>query len=283
MERKYKVLSVFAAVLISAAMLGGCDLFSGFGSGGKDSESSVTVSDAGSSEESEESQESAEESSDESSEEESSEESEESTDESTEEEESSELSDDTETEESSEEESVEESSESSVQESSEEESQEASEETDGYQFDDEEIVTDYHNPKTFTANEEFNKLFAANALDAAYNEAQKGADSSTEMLNITSIYALKWKDMADTAYNDLYSKLADYPSEQSKLIDSQEKWQTGIEAQETLYEHEAQDGGTESLLVSQAELMNRYKSRAAVLFEQIYELDGTIDLSAYGL
>ncbi|MBQ8135477.1 MAG: DUF1311 domain-containing protein [Clostridia bacterium] len=280
MERKYKVLSVFAAVLISAAMLGGCDLFSGFGSGGNDTQSSVTVSDAESSEESEESQESAEESSDESSEEESSEES---TDESTEEEESSELSDDTQTEESSEEESVEESSESSVEESSMDESQAANVVVDGYQFDDEEIVTDYHNPKTFTSNEEFNKLFVANALDAAYNEAQKGADSSTEMLNITSIYALKWKDMADTAYNNLYSKLADYPSEQSKLVDSQEKWQTGIEAQETLYEHEAQDGGTESLLVSQAELMNRYKSRAAVLFEQIYELDGTINLSAYGL
>ncbi len=283
MERKYKVLSVFAAVMISAAMLGGCDLVFGNSTGNTDSQNSAVVSDTQSSEEPEASTDSVQEISPELSEkEESSEETDDSTDESSQEE-FSEISDDTENEESSEDESVEESSENNVEESSMDESQAANVDVDGYQFDDEEIVTDYHNPKTFTTNDEFNKLFSANALDAAYNEAQKNAISSTEMLNVTSTYATKWKDMADTAYNNLYDKLSDRSTEQSKLVDSQENWQTEIEAQESLYENEVQEGGTESLLASQAELMNRYKSRAAVLFEQIYQLDGTITLSAYGL
>lgn len=163
------------------------------------------------------------------------------------------------------------------------ESQAAEVSIDGYQFDDEQIVSDYHTATEFTSNEEFNAIFAENALDKEYNQEQQTAEAGTQMRTITAEYSGKWKDMVNTAFNELNGLLEDKPDEQAKLVQSQDEWIGGLAETESSFYSEADGAGTEGLLAAEAAVMNYYKGRAAVLLEQIYELNGEIDLSTYGL
>lgn len=163
------------------------------------------------------------------------------------------------------------------------ESQAAEVSIEGYQFDDEQIVKDYHTATEFTSNEEFNKLFADNALDTAYQQELQSADTINSMRQTTISYADQWKTLSTTAYDTLSEKLTDRPEEKEKLEQSQNEWIMSLAETESSFNSEASGGGTEGLLAADAAMMNYYKGRAAVLLEQIYELDGTIDLSAFGL
>ena len=91
------------------------------------------------------------------------------------------------------------------------------------------------------------------------------------MMNLTSEYAIKWKEMADTACQALGRDLDE--ENQQKLNESQKQWTKGLAAQEEMFRSEA----------AQTAIMNYYKGRAAKLFEQIYTINGSIDLSEYGL
>ena len=163
------------------------------------------------------------------------------------------------------------------------ESEAAEASVDGYQFDDEEVVKDYHNPDKFTDNEEFNKLFEKNKLDKEYNEKLKDALSGAQMLSVTNEFSGKWKNAEEAAYKALLEKLEKLETEKDKLVSSEKDWSSNIKNVEESRDHEAERGGTEALLSDSAEVLNRYKSRTAVLLEQIYSLDGSIDISAYGL
>ncbi len=182
----------------------------------------------------------------------------------------------------SEESKTEESSENSGEEEP-DESQAAEVSIDGYQFDDEQIVKDYHTATEFTSNEEFNKLFSGNALDVQYQQELQSADTLNSMRNTTISYAEKWKELSTRVYDDLHTKLADRPEEQAKLEQSQDEWIKSISETESSFNSEASSGGTEALLSADAAMMNYFKGRTAVLLEQIYELDATVDLSVYGL
>ncbi len=184
------------------------------------------------------------------------------------------------------------SEESSEQESSEQESSEMSFEsmtesealeasTEGYQFDDEQVVTDYHTAETFTDNEFFNDMFKENALDKAFIEQSKLASSTSDMLNLTTEFTAKWRDMADTACEALGQDLDE--ENNKKLLESQERWTKGLTAQEEAFMSEAESGGTEAVLAANTAIMNYYKGRAAKLFEQLYTINGEIQLSDYGL
>ena len=198
--------------------------------------------------------------------------------------------------ESSEEESSEEESseEESVQENSQEssspvslvsmtESEAAEVSIDGYQFDDEQIVKDYHNAKEFTDNEEFNSIFSGNAIDTGYMTELRSAETISHMRSITVSYSDKWKQKVDEVYTALYDVLSDNQSERDKLELSQEQWNNGLSEVESSFADEAQNGGTEAFLSADAAMMNYYKGRAAILLLQIYEHNGSIDLSEYGL
>ena len=180
----------------------------------------------------------------------------------------------------------------SEQESEEEESSETSVMTesealevsvDGYQFDDEQIVHDYHTAKEFTKNEEFNEIFKTNAIDAEYDKELKKAMSIRDMRNTTATYTQKWEAEVDVAYDALSRKLADNSEALGQLSASQQEWKDSTAAAEESFGAEAQDNGSEGLLAADTAMMNFYKGRAAVLLEQIYEIDGTITLSDYGL
>ena len=155
--------------------------------------------------------------------------------------------------------------------------------TDGYQFDDEQIVKDYHNATEFTNNEEFNKIFSGNAIDAEYKKELITAQSGNQMRSITVSYTTKWMDLVSVVYKSLEDLLQDRPEEYEKLLTSQDEWINSVGTVESSFYAEASDAGTEGLLAADAAIMNYFKGRASVLLEQIYELNGSIQLSDYGL
>ncbi len=268
MKKHIKIVSVLCCLLLCTAAAGGCNLFSQNNS--QSSTAAESQSQSSSDEESIDSETSAQENKTE----ESSESEQQSAEESSNSEE--ETSAGSDAEEGSDDESSEESSYVSMTES---EAMEASNE--GYEFDDEQIVTDYHTAETFTDNEEFNEIFKGNSLDREFDEALKNASSSTEMRNIISEYGDKWKNMANTSYSEL-SKLLD-GEDAEKLNQSQSEWDAGLsEVEESFYE-EAKTAGSEGLIAADTAIMNYYKGRAAKLFEQIYTINGSIELSDYGL
>ncbi len=154
---------------------------------------------------------------------------------------------------------------------------------DGYQFDDEQIVDDYHTAKVFTSNDTFNEIFAENSLDKEYNTEQQNAGTSSQMRQITAKYSAKWKDKVSEIFEDLDSMLSDRAEEHEKLLQSQDEWISGLGEVENSFYSEADGAGTEALIAAEAAVMNYYKGRAAVLLEQIYELNGEINLSSYDL
>lgn len=180
-----------------------------------------------------------------------------------------------------------ESSEASKMESSEESdtpdsSEEESSEAEGYYFDDEQIVEDYHEAKVFTNNDEFNQLFKDNAIDKAYTEELQNTEGTTaEMRSIIQKYAEQWKVESTSAYDQLSALLEDNPDEKAKLEKSQSEWENGTQQMEESFYAEVQDGENGSLLLISADtaIMNYYKGRTAVLYEQIYELTGSFALS----
>lgn len=170
---------------------------------------------------------------------------------------------------------------SSVAESSENTSSTVESSTyEGYYFDDEQIVEDYHTATVFTDNEEFNNLFSNNAIDAAYNSELQNVSSIIEMRNVTTSYAKKWQSEVSTAYDKLYSLLSDNSEAKTALENSQTEWNKGLSDIENSFysEASASGAGTEALLSADTAIMNYYKGRTAVLYEQIYELTGNFEM-----
>lgn len=155
---------------------------------------------------------------------------------------------------------------------------------DGYQFDDEQIVTDYHTAEEFTKNEEFNKLFRNNAIDTDYNDRLLDAMTLKDMREATIEFASVWKEEVGMVYDILCDMLKDKPDDLKKLEDSQKEWEDSLAVVESSFDAESLGNGTEAMLSADTAMMNYYKGRAAVLLEQIYELEGNnIALIEYGL
>lgn len=182
--------------------------------------------------------------------------------------------------------------EESVQESSSEEvsdelSQEVSKEIsaesstyEGYYLDDEQIVEDYHNATEFTDNQEFNALFLKNSLNQQYQFELQNVSTVMEMRNITISYTEKWKNEVSVAYDKLYD-VFDGNSEAITLLEtSQTEWINGLaEVENQFYNEASSDGaGSEALLSADTAVMNYYRGRAAVLYENIYEITGEFSM-----
>ena len=182
-------------------------------------------------------------------------------------------------EESSKTESKDESEEKSSQAESSYELEEASEiSVDGYYFDDEQIVTDYHEAETFTGDEKFNELFADNAIDAEYIVECRELESVSDMRTVTIKYAGIWQEEANKAYESLHELLKDKPDEQAKLEASQKSWLSTVDEVEESFHEESTEDGTYGLLAADSAIMNYFKGRAAVLYQQIYVLTGDFSL-----
>ena len=100
------------------------------------------------------------------------------------------------------------------------------------------------------------------------------------MRNVTTNYAQRWQSEVSTAYNKLYALLADNTEAKTALENSQAEWNSGLaEIENSFYSEASESGaGTEALLSADTAVMNYYKGRAAVLYEQIYELTGSFEM-----
>ncbi len=170
-------------------------------------------------------------------------------------------------------------SEESKPDESEESKKESSAEEQGYFFDDEDIVEDYHTATVFTDDEDFNKLFAENEIDKSYNEEMKNPETVAEMRIVTEDYTRRWQKQEEKAYEKLGAALEEMPAEKEKLERSQEQWLADLEKTEASFIQEASDNGTYGLLAADSAMMNYYKGRAAVLYHQLYLLNGSFDMT----
>ena len=175
--------------------------------------------------------------------------------------------------------STDENSDASVSEEPSEESGEISQDSQGYYFDDEQIVTDYHEAEYFTDDEKFNALFEKNEIDKAYNDELREIEDTLDMRNTTIKYAQIWKDEQAEAYQKLYDMLAELPEEQEKLVSSQQNWLGELDEIEAGFQSEASGSGTYGLLAADSAMLNYYKGRAAILYYQIYLLNGSFDMN----
>lgn len=175
--------------------------------------------------------------------------------------------------------SADENSDASVSEELSEESGEISQDSQGYYFDDEQIVTDYHEAEYFTDDEKFNALFEKNEIDKAYNDELREIEDTLDMRNTTIKYAQIWKDEQAEAYQKLYDMLAELPEEQEKLVSSQQNWLGELDEIEAGFQSEASGSGTYGLLAADSAMLNYYKGRAAILYYQIYLLNGSFDMN----
>ena len=148
----------------------------------------------------------------------------------------------------------------------------------GYYFDDEQIVKNYHTAEEFTSDEKFNALFKENKTDKEMTAELKNADNEMDMRNITIKYSEIWKSESEKAYSKLSDMLEEKPEEKEKLIASQSEWTEGLEAAESSFQSEAEEkglNGTQLFLSVDSAMLNYYKGRTAVLYYQIYLLDGS--------
>lgn len=155
-----------------------------------------------------------------------------------------------------------------------------SSEDDGYYFDDEQIVDDYHTATEFTDNEEFNKLFLSNKIDANYQQELQDASTISKMRAVTANYAEIWKTEEEKVYKNLLDLLSDKHEAKSALEISEQEWKDGVrEATDEFYaDIDPNNSGSEELLSADTAVMNYYKGRTAKLYEQIYQLTGEFNM-----
>ena len=148
-----------------------------------------------------------------------------------------------------------------------------------YFFDDEQIVEDYHTAQTFTDDETFNESFMNNSIDKECSDKMKDAVTEADMRLIIGEYIEKWKEQSQSAYEKLKELLKDNPDELEKLEISQKNWTDTLDSKkEEWYSSENfAELGTMGLLSADTAMMNYYKGRAAVLYQQIFILTGNME------
>lgn len=126
-----------------------------------------------------------------------------------------------------------------------------------------------------TNNEEFNKKFQKNPLDAAYVKEMNGAVSTKDMAAVSEKYAGLWQKEIEHAYGALKTALA---------ADSTTKWQSAEDGQKTwesekagklkkIADDAAAAGGSIAKLDAASGTMDFYRDRAAALYLSLYEAD----------
>ena len=132
-----------------------------------------------------------------------------------------------------------------------------------------------------TDNENFNKFFSANSIDAKFCEELKYCNSTAEMLSKTSEYAQAWYNAVFNGF-DMLVDLLDGQDEQIQKLNSElEAWTETISETLNEYEQEAKDNGgsTINMLEAANKIMLFYRNQASEYYKQVYELIGEFNLS----
>ena len=125
-------------------------------------------------------------------------------------------------------------------------------------------------PSINTENTGFNDKFSQNSLDMAYEEEMMSAYSANEWVTICSKYSQLWQDEVDNAYKELLAVVSE--DRYSSLREEQDQWLLDIESQIQQIRASAEaEGGSLVLFNASSEIMLLYRTRAAVLYQELYD------------
>lgn len=122
-----------------------------------------------------------------------------------------------------------------------------------------------------TSNDEFNKLFKANPIDAKYTAEMDNATSTVQIVSTADKYADVWSKEIDHAYAELKKVLASNASKWNEVQAGQKSWESGKDAalaEIATKAHAA--GGTVAQINESMGKMDYYRSRAAQLYSILY-------------
>jgi uncharacterized protein YecT (DUF1311 family) len=125
-----------------------------------------------------------------------------------------------------------------------------------------------------TDNDDFNKKFQKNPIDAAYIESMNNALSTVDMEETANKYAKLWEKEIIHAYASLKTSLASDPAKWSTVETEQKTWEKGKDAALKKITDEAMaGGGTVARVQASSDVMEYYRKRAAALYLRLYEVD----------
>lgn len=123
-----------------------------------------------------------------------------------------------------------------------------------------------------TENKDFDTKFANNPIDKAYIKDNNNAISNRDMVEVSDKYAEIWKKEVSSAYEKLLEKVS--ADRRETLKAEQKAWSDGTEAAlQEIEEEAAAVGGTMAQVDASSRVMDYYRSRAAKLYEELYQVE----------
>lgn len=117
----------------------------------------------------------------------------------------------------------------------------------------------------------FVQLFAENPLDAAYAKEAEDAASTGQMLSVMNRYIEFWKKEVDGAYQQLMDKTSG--EGRDSIRTQQQEWVNGTGETLRSIEEGSQGDGTARQLEISGQILSYYRSRAASLYSQLYQIE----------
>lgn len=126
----------------------------------------------------------------------------------------------------------------------------------------------------------FAQRFAANPLDSGYSSELENASTTQQMLEVSKKYMVLWKIEVEQAYQTLLPLLTGDAYDQVKQ--EQETWVEQTPSMMEQIEASGETGGTTAALDVLNSKMVYYRSRAASLYSQLYQVDPDFSFSYQG-
>lgn len=117
----------------------------------------------------------------------------------------------------------------------------------------------------------FVRLFAENPIDRDYANEVETAASTGQMLAVNNRYIDLWKAEVDGAYRTLLEKTQGEGKE--AIQKEQQEWAEGIGDAISSIEESAQGDGSARQLEITGQILAFYRSRAASLYSQLFQID----------
>lgn len=123
-----------------------------------------------------------------------------------------------------------------------------------------------------TDDKGFDEKFKENPIDKAYIQDNNKAISNKDMVEVSEKYAGIWREEVAAVYDTLMEKVSDDRKETLKK--EQQAWSDGTEAALEKFRADAQAvGGSMAQVDEASRVMDYYRSRAAVLYKELYSID----------
>lgn len=130
-----------------------------------------------------------------------------------------------------------------------------------------------------TGNAAFDQKFAENPIDSAYEQANRSAASTREMVEVANRFAEIWKTETEAAYQKLLEKAG---GDKEKFESEQSEWKKTLEEERQKLEDAAAGGGTMVQIEQYNSLRTLYRARANQLYQALYTYDQNFSFTYTG-